>query len=139
MNDNQEVLEAWRAWPAESQSAWAFIHQETLPKIDDLTPAHLVDFLSSEEKEPTAGESDRSVLRFLLHIWNYKDHPFDVGEIVSWSRRDLKMFANWLTMGSKPCPVFLPEKHGEPYGQESEIHDPQFTEVHHAEESYGPY
>lgn len=130
MSDDKDYpVDMWRGTVCQSATYYAFRRQKVLPKLDDVTPEDMANFLEREKSDPTASESDRSVLRFLLHVWDPDKYSFDVGEITTWSLKELKMFANWLTDPSMPCFVYVPEMHDKPWDLESSKASPLFEEV----------
>jgi hypothetical protein len=51
---------------------------------------------------------ERSVLSFLLHVWNRYDFPFELSEVAMWGPDHQRAFSNWVngeTLG-KPCRYF---------------------------------
>ena len=51
---------------------------------------------------------ERSVLSFLLHVWNRYDFPFELSEVAGWSDESLHAFGNWATgqVLNEPCRYF---------------------------------
>lgn len=75
-----------------------------LPK--PFEPGDLVALLARGEQ---LAESWRGVLRFLLHLWNRHDHPFDLAEVRRWDDRHAAAFTAWVTgeaCEGRPCRYF---------------------------------
>ena len=51
---------------------------------------------------------ERSVLSFLLHVWNRYDFPFELSEVAGWSEQNLHAFGKWATGQTlkDPCRYF---------------------------------
>lgn len=128
-NKDDYPIEMWRGLVCLSGTLQAFIRQEVLPGLDDLTPDHIVNFLEKEKVDETCAESDRSVLRFMLRVWDYTKYDFDYSEITLWGWKDIEMFSKWLTDPMMPCEVFVPEKHNQSIGEGWNRIDPKFENV----------
>ena len=77
-----------------------FSHIEHLARFDRLPP----DFLCEEP----ISTHERSILSFLLHVWNHYDYPFDLSEVAGWSDQHQIAFSNWVsghTLGTR-CRYF---------------------------------
>lgn len=69
----------------------------------DFYPEHAVALF----QEPLS-TYERSVLSFLLHVWNRYDFPFDLSEVAGWSDDNLHSFGRWATGQTlkDPCRYF---------------------------------
>ena len=59
-------------------------------------------------KNTPLSRAERSLLGFLLHVWNHYDFPFDLSDIQLWDGRHRAVFLNWVngkTLG-EPCRYF---------------------------------
>ena len=70
---------------------------------DDFYPEHAVQLF-----DETLSTYERSVLSFLLHVWNRYDFPFELSEVAGWTEQHQRAFSNWAngrTLG-RPCRYF---------------------------------
>ena len=58
--------------------------------------------------EEAISTHERSILSFLLHVWNRYDFPFELSEIAMWSPEHQKAFCGWVNGGTlgQPCRYF---------------------------------
>ena len=70
---------------------------------DDFYPEHAVQLF-----DETLSTYERSVLSFLLHVWNRYEYPFELSEVVGWSEQNLRAFGKWVTGQTlrEPCKYF---------------------------------
>lgn len=57
-DDKDYPVDMWRGTVCQSQTYYAFRRQKVLPKLDDVTPEDMANFLEKEKADPTAAESD---------------------------------------------------------------------------------
>ena len=70
---------------------------------DDFSPEDAI----ALHEEPISTH-ERSVLSFLLHVWNRYDFPFELSEVVLWGPQHQQAFRDWVngkTLGT-PCRYF---------------------------------
>lgn len=77
------------------------IRRDRLPK--DFQPADAIALY-----EEAISTHERSILSFLLHVWNRYDFPFELSDVAMWDPNHLQAFSKWVngeTLG-KPCRYF---------------------------------
>jgi len=93
--------QAWRILAKSFAVTDLFIRRRRLP--EDFSPEHAI----ALHEEPISTH-ERSVLSFLLHVWNRYDFPFDLSEVAGWTEQHQRAFSNWAsgrTLG-RPCRYF---------------------------------
>lgn len=93
--------QAWRILANTFQLTQLLIRRRRLP--EDFQP---VDAIALYEEAISTHE--RSILSFLLHVWNHYDYSFDLSEVAMWNEQHQRAFSNWAsgrTLG-RPCKYF---------------------------------
>ena len=93
--------QAWRILAQSFHVINRFVSGRRLP--DDFQPTDAIDLY-----EEAVSTHERSVLSFLLHVWNRYDYSFDLSEVAGWSEQHQRAFSNWAsgrTLG-RPCRYF---------------------------------
>ncbi|HMN13745.1 MAG TPA: hypothetical protein PKD55_15640 [Bellilinea sp.] len=59
------------------------------------------------ERNPVTG-AERGVFEFCLHIWDRKQQPFELSQVIRWDEDHLKAFAAWASGADtgEPCQYF---------------------------------
>ena len=77
------------------------IRRDRLP--ENFQPEHAIALY----EEPISTH-ERSILSFLLHVWNRYDFTFELSEVAMWGPEHQRAFSNWVngrTLG-EPCRYF---------------------------------
>ena len=93
--------QAWRLLARSFHITELFVRRQRLP--ENYGPEDAVALF----KEPLSTH-ERSLLSFLLHVWNRYDFPFELSEVAGWDSRHQRAFTNWAngrTLG-RPCRYF---------------------------------
>lgn len=94
--------EAWRTLANTFHSLPRLVDANKLPV--DYGPDEAIDLYRNVPLSST----ERSLLSFLLHVWNHYDFTFDLSETLIWDMKHKKAFLNWVngkTLG-QPCRYF---------------------------------
>ena len=76
--------------------------------LRDRLPENFRPFDAIELYQGPINIGDRSVLSFVLHVWNCKEFRFELSEVAEWGPRHQQAFRDWVngnTLG-KPCRYF---------------------------------
>ena len=95
-------LQAWRRLAGTFHAIELMVRAEKLPQ--DYKPDDAI-FLYREVPVST---HEGAALKFLLHVWNHYDFPFELSEVAGWDPRHEQAFINWVngqTLG-RPCRYF---------------------------------
>ncbi len=93
--------QAWQRLAKSFELTASLVRGDRLPV--DFEPADAISLF----EEPISTH-ERSILSFLLHVWNHYDFPFDLSEVAMWSPEHQRAFCGWAsgqTLG-KPCRYF---------------------------------
>ena len=93
--------QAWRILAKSFHVTELFLRSRRLP--DDFKPTDAIDLY-----EEAVSTHERSILSFLLHVWNRYDYSFDLSEVAGWTEQHQRAFSNWAsgrTLG-RPCRYF---------------------------------
>ena len=93
--------QAWRILAKSFNITSRFVQFQRLP--EDFSPEDAI----ALHEEPISTH-ERSVLSFLLHVWNRYDFPFELSEVAGWTEQHQRAFSNWAsgrTLG-RPCRYF---------------------------------
>lgn len=63
------------------------------------------DLARLSERVPLSG-AEQGVVSFCLHIWDHREHPFDLAETQKWDEDHLDAFGRWVTDLDEPCRYF---------------------------------
>ena len=94
-------VHAWQLLAKTFQLTEVLVLRDRLP--EDFKPEHAVELY----KEPISTH-ERSILSFLLHVWNRYDYSFDLSEVAMWNPEHQRAFCDWAngkTLG-KRCRYF---------------------------------
>lgn len=94
-------FQAWRTLANTFALIELLILRDRLP--EDFQPADAITVY-----EEALSTHERSILSFLLHVWNRYDYPFELSEVAVWGPDHQRAFINWVsgrTLG-KPCRYF---------------------------------
>ena len=94
-------VHAWQLLAKTFQLTEVLVLRDRLP--EDFKPEHAVELY----KEPIS-TPERSILSFLLHVWNRYDYSFDLSEVAMWNPEHQRAFCDWAngkTLG-KRCRYF---------------------------------
>ena len=94
--------QAWRTLADTFHSLPRLVDSNKLPV--DYGPEEAVQIY----KTVPLSSTERSLLSFLLHVWNHYEFTFDLSETMIWDSRHKKAFLNWVngkTLG-EPCRYF---------------------------------
>lgn len=93
--------QAWRTLAKSFHLTNVFVRARRLP--EDFQPVDAIDLY-----EEAISTQERSILSFLLHVWNRYDYSFDLSEVAGWDERHQRAFSDWAggrTLG-RPCKYF---------------------------------
>lgn len=93
--------QAWRILAKSFEVTSLLIRRRRLP--EDFEPTDAI-----ELHNEAVSTHERSVLSFLLHVWNQYDYRFDLSEVCGWTEQHQRAFSNWAngrTLG-RPCRYF---------------------------------
>ena len=94
--------EAWRYLADTFHSLPQLVDYKKLPV--DYGPEEAIQIY----KTAPLSRAERSLLSFLLHVWNHYEFTFDLSDTQIWDNRHRKAFLNWVngtTLG-EPCRYF---------------------------------
>ncbi len=93
--------QAWRLFAKTFHVTNLLVQRDRLPK--NFLPEHAIELF-----EEAISTHERSILSFLLHVWNRYDFPFELSEVVLWGPQHQQAFRDWVngkTLGT-PCRYF---------------------------------
>ena len=93
--------QAWQLLAKTFQLTELLVRRDRLP--ENFQPEHAIALY----EEPISTH-ERSILSFLLHVWNRYDYSFDLSEVAMWNPEHQRAFCDWAsgkTLG-KRCRYF---------------------------------
>jgi hypothetical protein len=84
-------IQAWRTLADTFRATDLLVRRDKLPT--NYKPEDAI-FLYREVPLST---HERSILGFLLHVWNQYDFPFELSDIVGWDQAHQQAFTGWVT------------------------------------------
>lgn len=94
-------VQAWQRLAHTFTLTALLVRRERLPK--DFQPSDAIALYGE-----AISTHERSVLSFLLHVWNRYDFPFELSEVAMWGPDHQRAFSHWVngqTLG-QPCRYF---------------------------------
>lgn len=84
-------IQSWKLLAKTFRSTDLLVHWGKLPV--DFQPEDAI-FLY---REGPLSINERTVLGFLLHVWNHYDFPFELSETAGWDPSHQQAFAGWVS------------------------------------------